>query len=271
MATSPSMTTCIVVRHTGLGVDWVEGRDVWYHDEMAADDITTDCALRGDGRRRSALHPLHLRLHRASPRVSCTPPGATLLYASYDPRADLRLPSRGQVYWCTADIGWVTGHTYIVYGPLPTAPPAVMFEGVPSYPAPDRFWAVVEKYKVNIFYTAPTALRAIAREGDEWVKKHDLFLPAASWAPWASPSTRKCGSGTTTSSASGRCPIVDTWWQTETGGILITPLPGSHEDQAGFGHAAVLRSGAGAHRCRRRRDRRARGGQPLHPPALARP
>jgi acetyl-CoA synthetase len=129
-------------------------------------------------------------------------------------------------YWCTADIGWVTGHTYIVYGPLANGATSIMFEGVPSYPNYDRFWAVVEKYKVNIFYTAPTAIRAIAKEGDSWAKMHDLTsirilgsvgepLNPEAWRWYYDLIGR------------GECTIVDTWWQTETGGILITPLPGA--------------------------------------------
>ena len=129
-------------------------------------------------------------------------------------------------YWCTADIGWVTGHSYIVYGPLANGATSIMFEGVPSYPNYDRFWAVVEKYKVNIFYTAPTAIRAIAKEGDSWAKMHDLSsirilgsvgepLNPEAWRWYYDLIGR------------GECTIVDTWWQTETGGILITPLPGA--------------------------------------------
>jgi acetyl-CoA synthetase len=130
------------------------------------------------------------------------------------------------IFWCTADIGWVTGHTYIVYGPLANAATSIMFEGVPSYPGFDRFWAVVEKYKVDIFYTAPTAIRAIAKEGDSWVKMHDISsirvlgsvgepLNPEAWRWYYDMVGR------------GECTIVDTWWQTETGGILITPLPGA--------------------------------------------
>jgi acetyl-CoA synthetase len=136
------------------------------------------------------------------------------------------------IYWCTADIGWITGHSYIVYGPLALGATSLMFEGVPSYPGPDRFWDVVEKYKVNIFYTAPTAIRAIMRNGDEWPAKHDLSslrllgtvgepINPEAWM-WY----HKIVGGE-------RCPIVDTWWQTETGGILITPLPGAWATKPG--------------------------------------
>jgi acetyl-CoA synthetase len=136
------------------------------------------------------------------------------------------------VFWCTADIGWVTGHSYIVYGPLANGATSVMFEGVPNYPDPSRFWQVIDKYKVNTFYTAPTALRALAREGDDWITKQDLSslrllgsvgepINPEVWL-WYHDVVGK-----------GRCPIVDTWWQTETGGILITPLPGAFELKPG--------------------------------------
>jgi acetyl-CoA synthetase len=136
------------------------------------------------------------------------------------------------VYWCTADIGWVTGHSYIVYGPLQNGATSVMFEGVPNYPAPDRFWQIVEKYKVNQFYTAPTALRAIAREGDDWVTGRDLSslrLLGTVGEP-INPEVWLWYHGLV---GGGRCPIVDTWWQTETGGILITPLPGAMKIKPG--------------------------------------
>ena len=137
-----------------------------------------------------------------------------------------------QVYWCTADIGWVTGHTYIVYGPLANGATGILFEGVPSYPSPDRFWAVVEKYKVNIFYTAPTALRSIAREGDDWVKKHDLSSLRV-LGTVGEPINPEVWLWYHDLIGGGRCPIVDTWWQTETGGILITPLPGAMKIKPG--------------------------------------
>ena len=132
----------------------------------------------------------------------------------------------GDIYWCTADVGWVTGHSYIVYGPLANGATTLMFEGVPTWPDAGRFWQVCEKHKVNIFYTAPTAIRALMGQGREWVDRTTSRRSASS-ARSASRSTPRPGTGTTRWSASGRCPIVDTWWQTETGGILITPLPGA--------------------------------------------
>lgn len=129
----------------------------------------------------------------------------------------------GDVYWCTADVGWVTGHSYIVYGPLANGATTLMFEGVPNYPDASRFWQVIDKHQVNIFYTAPTAIRALMREGDARSARPRAAACACS-ARWASRSTRRPGSGTTRWSAK-RCPIVDTWWQTETGSILITRCP----------------------------------------------
>ena len=151
----------------------------------------------------------------------------------------------GDVYWCTADVGWVTGHSYIVYGPLANGATTLMFEGVPNYPDASRFWQVVDKHKVNIFYTAPTAIRALMREGEEPVKRtsrKSLRLLGSVGEP-INPEAwlwyhRMVGDS--------RCPIVDTWWQTETGGILITPLPGAIAAEAGLGDAALLRRQAGS-------------------------
>ena len=130
------------------------------------------------------------------------------------------------IFWCTADIGWVTGHSYIVYGPLANGATSVMFEGVPNYPDPGRFWQVVDKYKVNTFYTAPTALRALAREGDDWITKQDLSSLRLLGSV-GEPINPEVWVWYHTLVGKGKCPIVDTWWQTETGGILITPLPGA--------------------------------------------
>jgi len=225
MAACSSVMHCIVVRHTGLeGIGWVEGRDSWYHEEMAAADITTDCPCE----EMDAEDPLFILYTSGStgkPKGVMHTTGGYLTYVSYTHQMIFDHHPE-DVFWCTADIGWVTGHSYIVYGPLANAATSVMFEGVPSYPHPDRFWSVVEKYKVNTFYTAPTALRAIAREGDDWVKKHDLSslrLLGTVGEP-INPEVWLWYHGLV---GGGRCPIVDTWWQTETGGILITPLPGA--------------------------------------------
>ncbi len=267
MAESPSVKTCIVVKHTGTEIPWIEGRDTWYHEELAAADITTDCPCE----EMDAEDPLFILYTSGStgkPKGVMHTTGGYLLYGAMTHELIFDYHPE-QVYWCTADIGWVTGHTYIVYAPLANGATSVLFEGVPSYPSPDRFWAVVEKYKVNIFYTAPTALRAIAREGDDWVKKHDLSSLRV-LGTVGEPINPEVWLWYHDLIGGGRCPIVDTWWQTETGGILITPLPGRDEDQAGFGHPALLRRRAGARRRERRRDHRSGRGQPVHASALAR-
>jgi acetyl-CoA synthetase len=230
LAECPDVKTCIVVRHTGVQVPWVEGRDVWFEDEMAAPDITTDCPPE----EMDAEDPLFILYTSGStgkPKGVMHTTGGYLLYAGMTHELIFDYHP-GQVYWCTADIGWVTGHTYIVYGPLTNCATGILFEGVPSYPAPDRFWTVVEKYKAAIFYTAPTALRSIAREGDDWVKKHDLSSLRV-LGTVGEPINPEVWLWYHDLIGGGRCPIVDTWWQTETGGILITPLPGAMKIKPG--------------------------------------
>jgi acetyl-CoA synthetase len=230
LAECPDVKTCIVVKHTGAEIPWVEGRDVWFEEEMAAADITTDCPCE----EMDAEDPLFILYTSGStgkPKGVMHTTGGYLLYAAMTHELIFDYHP-GQVYWCTADIGWVTGHTYIVYGPLANAATGILFEGVPSYPTPDRFWTVVEKYKANIFYTAPTALRSIAREGDDWVKKHDLSSLRV-LGTVGEPINPEVWLWYHDVIGGGRCPIVDTWWQTETGGILITPLPGAMKIKPG--------------------------------------
>ena len=219
---SPSVQKMIVVKRTGTPVTMKEGRDVWYEAEMAAAPYYCE------PERMNSEDPLFILYTSGStgkPKGVMHTTGGYLLYASLTHQYVFDYHEE-DTYWCTADIGWVTGHSYIVYGPLANGASSIMFEGVPSYPAYDRFWDVCEKHKVNIFYTAPTAIRAIAKEGDEWVKKHDLSsirilgsvgepLNPEAWRWYYNMIGR------------GECTIVDTWWQTETGGILITPLPGA--------------------------------------------
>jgi acetyl-CoA synthetase len=226
----PLVKTNIVVKHTGTEIPWIEGRDVWYEEELAAPDITTDCPCE----EMDAEDPLFILYTSGStgkPKGVMHTTGGYLLYGAMTHQLVFDYKPE-QVYWCTADIGWVTGHTYIVYAPLANAATSVLFEGVPSYPSPDRFWAVVEKYKVNIFYTAPTALRAIAREGDDWVKKHDLTSLRV-LGTVGEPINPEVWLWYHDLIGSGRCPIVDTYWQTETGGFLITPFPGAMKIKPG--------------------------------------
>src|SRR5438876_9295828 len=218
----PEVREVIVVRHTGGAVDWVDGRDTWYHEACAA--ASSDCPPE----EMAAEDPLFILYTSGStgqPKGVLHTTGGYLVYASmtHEYVFDYR---DGEVYWCTADVGWVTGHSYIVYGPLANGATTLMFEGVPNYPDPSRFWQVVDKHNVRIFYTAPTAIRALMREGDEWIRRtsrRSLRILGTVGEPinpdvwlWYYDHVGE-----------QRCPVVDTWWQTETGGILITPIPGA--------------------------------------------
>jgi acetyl-CoA synthetase len=212
----------IVVRRTGASVNMRPGRDVWY--DEAADMVTAECPCE----HMNAEDPLFILYTSGStgqPKGVLHTTGGYLVFTSMTHR-DVFDYHDGDIYWCTADVGWVTGHSYIVYGPLANGAKTLMFEGVPNYPTASRFWEVIDKHKVNTFYTAPTAIRALMQAGDDPVKKTSrasLRLLGSVGEP-INPEAwewyhRVVGEG--------RCPIVDTWWQTETGGILITPLPGA--------------------------------------------
>ncbi len=241
----PSIEGVIVHRRVGNEVTMMEGRDTWWDDEMAAADIKNFC----EPAQMDSEDPLFILYTSGStgkPKGALHTTGGYLTQVNSTIRYIFDLKEE-DTYWCTADIGWVTGHSYIVYGPLSLGATTLMFEGIPNYPNPDRFWDVVEKYKVNIFYTAPTAIRAMMRDGEEWPNRHDLSslrllgsvgepINPEAWM-WYHRVIGK-----------ERCPIVDTWWQTETGGILISPLPGAIPTKPGaatrpfFGvDAAVIR------------------------------
>src|SRR5690242_2103777 len=218
----PGVRTCIVVRRTGGEIGWVPGRDHWYHELMA--NASDDCPPEP----MNAEDPLFILYTSGStgkPKGVLHTTGGYLVYVAMTHQYIFDYHD-GDIYWCTADVGWVTGHSYILYGPLANGATSLMFEGVPNYPDAARFWEVVDTHKVNIFYTAPTAIRALMREGEAPVKKASrasLRLLGSVGEP-INPEAwewyhRVVGDD--------RCPIVDTWWQTETGGILITPLPGA--------------------------------------------
>ena len=212
----------VVVQRTGGAIDWVEGRDVWYHEE------TSTAGHECPPEEMAAEDPLFILYTSGStgkPKGVLHTSGGYLVYASMTHQYVFDY-HEGDIYWCTADVGWVTGHSYIVYGPLANGATTLMFEGVPNYPDTSRFWQVCDKHEVNIFYTAPTAIRALMQGGDEPVKstsRASLRLLGTVGEP-INPEAwewyhRVVGDE--------RCPIVDTWWQTETGGIMITPLPGA--------------------------------------------
>ena len=224
----PDVSSVVVVERTQGQIDWVEGRDLWYHQAVAA--TSGDCPAEP----MDAEDPLFILYTSGStgkPKGVLHSTGGYLLQAAMTHKYVFDYHD-GDIYWCTADVGWVTGHSYIVYGPLANGATSLIFEGVPNHPDSSRFWQVIDKHQVNIFYTAPTALRALMREGEGPVKKTDrssLRLLGSVGEPinpeaweWYFHVVGNC-----------RCPIVDTWWQTETGGIMITPLPGATELKPG--------------------------------------
>ncbi len=220
--------TCIVVKRTGGNINMKEGRDVWYEEVTAA--ASSDCPAE----ELDAEHPLFILYTSGStgqPKGVLHTTGGYLVYASMTHQYVFDY-HEGDVYWCTADVGWVTGHSYIVYGPLANGATTLMFEGVPNYPSVSRFWEVCDKHKVNIFYTAPTAIRSLMREGDEPVKKCSLDSLRVLGSV-GEPINPEAWNWYNTVVGKGKCPIVDTWWQTETGGILITPLPGATDLKPG--------------------------------------
>ena len=218
----PDVETVLVVRRTGGSIAWEEGRDYWYHHEMRK--VSTECPAEPMGAE-DPLFVLYTSGSTGKPKGVLHTTGGYMVYAALTHQWVFDYHD-GEVYWCTADVGWVTGHSYIVYGPLANGATSVMFEGIPTYPDAARFWQVVDKHKVNIFYTAPTAIRALMREGDNYVtrtRRNSLRLLGSVGEP-INPEAwlwyhRVVGDE--------RCPIVDTWWQTETGGHMITPLPGA--------------------------------------------
>ena len=240
----PDCNKVIVVRRTGGDIAWSDGRDVWYHEAMAG--ASANCPAE-EMNAEDPMFILYTSGSTGKPKGVLHTTGGYMVYASMTHQYVFDYHN-GEIYWCTADVGWVTGHSYIVYGPLANGAVTLMFEGVPTYPDSSRFWQVVEKHKVNIFYTAPTAIRALMREGEAPVTGCDrssLRLLGSVGEP-INPEAWMWYHEVVGDS---RCPIVDTWWQTETGGILITPLPGATATKPGsatrpfFGIEPVLVDG----------------------------
>jgi acetyl-CoA synthetase len=223
MSECPSIKNAIVVKRTDDKVDMKEGRDSWWHEEMAVAPVECEPEIM---KAEDTLYLLYTSGSTGKPKGVVHTTGGYLVHVTMSHKYIFDIHDE-DTFWCTADIGWVTGHSYIVYGPLANGATSLMFEGVPTYPDASRFWQIVDKYQVNIFYTAPTAIRSLMRLGEEWVNKCDLSslrllgtvgepINPEAWM-WYYEHVGK-----------NRCPIVDTWWQTENGGILITPLPGAH-------------------------------------------
>jgi acetyl-CoA synthetase len=228
IAQCPNVHTCLVVRRGGEKIEWNDDRDVWYHEAMK--DASPDCPPE----EMDAEDPLFILYTSGStgkPKGVLHTTGGYLLQAAMTHKLVFDYQD-GEVFWCTADVGWVTGHTYIVYGPLANGAKSVMFEGIPTYPDTGRFWQVCDKHKVATFYTAPTAIRMLMGAGDEFVTRHgrkSLRLLGTVGEP-INPEAWEWYYNVV---GDGRCPVVDTWWQTETGGHMITPLPGATRLKAG--------------------------------------
>ena len=214
---------CLVVRRTGDQIAWREGLDFWLHEEL--EQVSDDCPPEEMGAE-DPLFILYTSGSTGQPKGVVHTTGGYLVYAAMTQELVFDY-HEGDIYWCTADVGWVTGHSYIVYGPLANGATTLMFEGVPTYPDASRFWQVCEKHKVNQFYTAPTALRALMGQGNSYVEACDLSSLKV-LGTVGEPINPEAWNWYHNVVGGGRCPIVDTWWQTETGGHLMTPLPGAH-------------------------------------------
>jgi acetyl-CoA synthetase len=228
LAKSPTVEKCVVFNRCSTAVEMKPGRDYWWHDLMA--DASPDCPAET----LDSEHPLYILYTSGStgkPKGVLHTTGGYLLGVSLTHKWVFDIKEE-DVYWCTADVGWVTGHSYIVYGPLANGSTVVMYEGAPNHPREDRFWEIVEKYRVTVFYTAPTAIRAFVKWGDQWPKGHDLSSLRL-LGTVGEPINPEAWVWYHEVIGGGRCPIVDTWWQTETGAIMISPLPGATPTKPG--------------------------------------
>jgi acetyl-CoA synthetase len=224
LASAPLIKDVIVVKRANAEIPMKEGRDYWWDKEMAAEDIKPVCepeVLDSE----DPLFILYTSGSTGKPKGVMHTQAGYLLYTNLTFKWIFDVKDE-DTYWCTADIGWITGHSYIVYGPLSLGTTSLMFEGVPNYPKPDRFWDIVEKYKVSIFYTAPTAIRSIMSQGDDWPNKHDMSSLRILGSV-GEPINPEAWMWYYNVIGKGKCPIMDTFWQTETGGVIITPLPGA--------------------------------------------
>ena len=222
LAQCPNVSTCLVVKRTGGNIDWHDGRDVWYHEAVQA--ASPECPAE----EMDAEDPLYILYTSGStgkPKGVLHTTGGYLLHVAMTHKYIFDYHD-GDVYWCTADVGWVTGHSYIVYGPLANGATTLMFEGVPNYPTPARFWEICDKHNVAVFYTAPTAIRALISQGDDYVKQTSRKSIKV-LGTVGEPINPEAWEWYYHVVGEERCPIVDTWWQTETGGIMISPLPGA--------------------------------------------
>src|SRR5438093_404191 len=217
-----SVKHCIVVKRTGQEVSWHEGRDLWYHELVARQSTTAEPEAMDS---EDLLYLLYTSGTTAKPKGIMHTTGGYLTQVAFTHRYVFDLQPDHDVYWCAADIGWVTGHSYIVYGPLANGATSVIYEGTPDTPEKDRLWSIIERYRVSILYTAPTAIRTFMKWGVKWPDGRDLSSLRLLGSV-GEPINPEAWMWYHTHIGGGRCPVVDTWWQTETGAIMISPLPG---------------------------------------------